>query len=126
VSTALLSGFAGIDRYRDSRIRDLNGAARDATALHALLSDSIPQQTSTRLLNENATLAGIRALLAATLDAAGPDDVVVLSFAGHGTPDHRLVVADSRHEAIPETTIPMAELAERFRASRARAVFCIA
>ncbi len=59
-----------------------------------------------------------------TLDRAGPDDVVLLSFAGHGTHDHRLVVSDTQMASLPGTTLSMAELAERFRASDARAVIC--
>jgi helicase len=122
---AYYAGFIGIDRYNDPRIRDLTGAKRDATALWALFSDSMSELQATRLVDGQATLASVRDLFERTLGAAGEDDVVFLSFAGHGTPDHRLVLADTRYDAIPETTIDMAELAGKFRASRARAIFCI-
>jgi len=38
----LKAAFIGIDKYADSTVRELTGAARDATALWALVSDSLP------------------------------------------------------------------------------------
>ncbi|MGT2492072.1 hypothetical protein ACU4GD_20000 [Cupriavidus basilensis] len=64
----------------------------------------------------------VNRLLGDTLDAATEDDVVFLSFAGHGTPDHRLVLADTQMADLPGTTLGMDSLAVRFKASRARAV----
>ncbi|HEU4604465.1 MAG TPA: DEAD/DEAH box helicase, partial [Steroidobacteraceae bacterium] len=122
---ATIGGFIGIDRYNDPRIRDLSGAKRDAVALWALLSDSIAELDAIQLVDADATLVGVRELLSRTLDAATNKDVVILSFAGHGTPDHRLVVADTEFINIPATTIAMAELADRFKASKARCIFCI-
>ena len=97
---SLLAGFIGIDRHDDSRIRDLNGASRDATALWALLSDSLPDVNATRLIDYEASIAGVQELFSRTLGAAGEDDVVLLSFAGHGTPDHRLVLSDTQYAAV--------------------------
>jgi replicative superfamily II helicase len=119
------AGFIGVDRHSDPRIRDLNGAARDAMALWAIFSDSIPGLQAALLTDGSATYAGVQSLLASTLDVAGDDDVVLLSFAGHGTRDHRLVMADTQYDAVPNTTIDMGELATRFRASRARVVICL-
>jgi helicase len=99
-------------------------AARDAMALWALIADTIPGATSALLTDGTATLANIRGLLTNTLDAAGPDDVVLLSFAGHGTHDHRLVAADSSAADLVATTLPMVELARQFKASRAKAIIC--
>ena len=42
-----------------------------------------------------------------------------------GGGDHRLVAFDTRMEALAETTLSMATLAERFHVSRARAVICL-
>lgn len=116
------AAFIGIDRYRDSQVGDLNGAARDARALWAVLSDSINGFEPSLLIDDDATLVAVENALDATLDAAEPDDVALISFAGHGTPDHRLVVTDTDTGNIPGTTISMESLAERFRRSRARAV----
>ena len=122
---SILAGFIGIDCHDDPRIRDLSGAARDATALWAMFSDSLEDLNASLLVDSQATRAGVDALLAGTLDAAGGDDVVLLSFAGHGTPDHRLVMADTQYDAVPESTINMGDLARRFKESDARAVICL-
>jgi helicase len=119
------AAFIGIDRYRDPEIGDLNGAVRDATALWAVLSDSIDGLSASLIANHAASLAGIEATLDATLGAAHSDDVVLLSYAGHGTPDHRLVAADTQTADIPGTTLDMASLAQRFRTSRARIVLLL-
>ena len=121
----ILAGFIGIDRHDDPQVRDLTGAVRDATALWAIFSDSLPDMQAARLIDGEATRAGVAAVFASTLDAAGADDVVLLSFAGHGTRDHRLVLTDTRFDDVPGTTIDMADLATRFRASKARVVICL-
>lgn len=119
------AAFIGIDRYSDMQISDLNGAVRDATALWAVLSDSLPSISCSLITNENATLAAIQDSLDATLGLAEADDVVLISFAGHGTPDHRLVAADSRVDDIIGTTLSMADLAERFRQTQAQTVLML-
>lgn len=122
---ALLLGFIGVDRHADPRVRELTGASRDASALWALFSDTLPEAQAKLLTDENATLSAVRDLLTATLDAAGPDDTVLFSFAGHGTHDHRLVTHDTDLNQLVDTTLPMDELARRFKASRAKTVICL-
>lgn len=114
--------FIGIDRYRDPLVGDLNGAARDARALWAVLTDSIEDMDAALIVDDGATHAAVTGALDSTLNAAGPDDVVLISFAGHGTPDHRLVVTDTSASDIPATTLSMESIADRFRRTRARAV----
>ncbi|WP_416740643.1 DEAD/DEAH box helicase [Pseudomonas sp. NFX71] len=116
------AAFLGVDRHSDPFISDLTGASRDATALWAILSDSIEGLDAPLITNENATLNVLRSTLDATLGEADDEDVVILSFAGHGTPDHRLVVHDTCIDNLPTTTFGMDELARRFRESKARAV----
>lgn len=116
------AAFIGVDRHHDPLISDLTGAARDATALCAILSDSIEGLDAPLITNEGATLDAIRASFDETLGAATEEDVVLLSFAGHGTPDHRLVLYDTSVADLPGTTLGMDELARRFRDTRARAV----
>jgi replicative superfamily II helicase len=122
---AVLATFIGINKYADAQIRDLGGARRDATALWALFSDTLAEAQARLLVDEEATVEGIRRAFDATLGAAGPDDTVILSFSGHGTHDHRLVVADTVADALLATTIPMQELADRFKGTRAKIVLCI-
>jgi len=121
----LRATFIGIDKHEDPQIRDLTGARRDAQALWALFCDTIPDIEASIHTDEAATVASIRQALDDTLGAAGPEDVVIISFSGHGTHDHRIVTFDSAIDALADTTIPMEELATRFKESSARAVLCI-
>ena len=121
----LLAAFIGIDRFADPIIRELSGCRRDALALWSLFSDTVPDLRAELLIDDQATSGAIRAAFDATLGAANSDDVVILSFSGHGTPDHRLVTHDSDRTHYSDTAIDMAELATRFKQSRARAVLCI-
>jgi replicative superfamily II helicase len=117
--------FIGVDRHADDSIRDLGGAARDATALWAILSDSVDGLDAPLLLDQQATCEAATAAIRQTLEQAEANDVVLLSFAGHGTVDHRLVFHDTRVEDIPGTTFEMSKLAEMFRLCQARAIVLI-
>lgn len=117
--------FFGIDRHVDPFIGDLTGAARDATALWAVLSDSIDDLDAPLVTDDAATLSTLRSALDATLGSAEEDDVVILSFAGHGTQDHRLVLHDTNVDDLPGTTFGMDELARRFRETKARVVILL-
>ena len=122
---AIHACFIGIDRFVDPKIRDLTGARRDALGLWALFTDTLPDSHLQIVVDADATFARIRQVLDETLGAAGPDDTVILSFAGHGSRDHRLLVHDTHAADLPGTSISMAELANRFRDTRARAVLLI-
>lgn len=87
--------FVGIDNYRDPAIRDLTGAARDATALWALFVDSMPDITAQLIRDSSATASSVRAALKQALEGSAPEDLVIITFSGHGTHDHRLVLHDT-------------------------------
>ena len=80
----------GIDRFADSRIQWLSGAVRDAEALHALFADTLGDD-GVLLSNEDATAGAIRSAFAALATTASSDDVVVITYAGHGSEDHFLI-----------------------------------
>jgi replicative superfamily II helicase len=122
---ALYSTFVGVDRHRDLGIRDLTGARRDATALWALFSDTLPGITAALIVDADATIERVRRALDETLGAAGPDDTVIITFSGHGTHDHRLVAHDTASADLHGTTIPMDEVVSRLRQSHAGAVLCV-
>jgi len=121
----LKATFIGIDKYADNTVRELTGAARDATALWALVSDSLPGANASLLTNAEATTARIRTALAATLSDATTDDTVIVTFSGHGTRSHRLVTHDTSRKDLDGTTIGMDELASLFKRSRAKAILCV-
>lgn len=60
-----------------------------------------------------------------TLSVAGPDDVVVITFAGHGSPDGNLVLFDTNAADLTSTGLSMARLADAFKTTKARAVLCV-
>jgi helicase len=122
---AFRAAFIGINKHSDPGVPELTGASRDASALHALFADTFSDIRAKLLLDETATLDTIRTVLDDVLGQAGEDDVIVLSFAGHGTPGHQIVAYDTDRDSPGDTTLPMDELAARFQASRARAVLCI-
>lgn len=122
---ALLATFVGVGKYADSDIRDLVGATRDATALHALFLDTIPGSNPQLLIDYDATVANIRDALNATLGAATEKDTVVFFFSGHGSHDHRLAASDTVLSRLAESSIGMDELAVSFKSTKAKAVLCI-
>ena len=89
---AIKARFIGIDKHLDTQIHDLIGAKRDAITLWALFCDTIPDIKAELIVDEKATTEKIRQALHETLEKATPQDTVIISFAGHGTNDHRLVL----------------------------------
>ncbi len=122
---ALIGRFIGVNRYLDRNIRDLNGAGRDAIALWALFSDTISEMDAGLLINADANVGSIRRALKETLENATSDDTVILFFSGHGSHDHRLAAHDTSLRDLENTTVPMQELADLFRASNAKSILCI-
>ncbi|HXS54010.1 MAG TPA: DEAD/DEAH box helicase [Usitatibacter sp.] len=117
--------FIGINRHEHPDIRELTGARPDATALWALFSDTLADLDATLLVDEEATKSAIKYAMDVALGDAGPDDIAIFCFSGHGTHDHRLVTYDADCNALAATTISMDELAEHFKKSKARAILCI-
>ncbi len=122
---AIRAVFIGVDRFADPGIRDLSGCRRDAVALHALFGDGVADIEAEVLVDEEATADRIRSSLNHVLKSASDTDVAIVSFSGHGSRDHRLVVHDTAKSDLVATSIDMAELALRFRESKARVVLCI-
>lgn len=100
--------FIGIDRYQ-APINRLTCAAADARALGALFADTVEGDV-VELVDRDATSAAIRGALT-QLQSADADDLVVISFSGHGTEDHRLVPVDADPDEIGTTCISLDELA---------------
>lgn len=117
--------FVGINKHLDTSIPELGGARRDATALWALFTDTIEGLSSRLLVDEAATHAEVSGAMLGTLAAASADDVVVIAFAGHGSPDGNLVLYDTNTLDLAGTALSMADLADAFKATKARAVLCI-
>lgn len=117
--------FVGINKHLDTSIPELSGARRDATALWALFTDTIEGLSARLLVDETATHAEVSGALLGTLVAASADDVVLIAFAGHGSPDGNLVLYDTDASDLAGTSQSMAGLADAFKTTKARAVLCI-
>jgi helicase len=105
--------FIGVDRYISPHINWLSCARRDAIALEALFSDTLGG-TTTLLADKDATRTGIEAAFQRLADCDS-DDVVVISFSGHGSETHELVTYDADPDDLPRTAIPLDELAAWFK-----------
>ncbi len=86
-----LAVVIGIDHYQNGNIHDLSTPVNDANALADLLEQAYeyPPENVLRLINEQATLEGLRTLLTDTLpDRLQPTDSdrLIFYFAGHGLP----------------------------------------
>lgn len=108
----------GVSDYADSRIPALRYAAKDAKALHDwLVSPAGGRYAPARvklLTDRNATAAAIKEALYTWLRQTIEEDVVVIYFAGHGSPDSPdtpqnlyLLPHDTRYDAIASTGFPM-------------------
>lgn len=125
LSMPIRATFIGIDRHQDTRVRELTGARRDATALYSLFADTLADIDADLMVDGDATHARVLEVIERRLSSAAEDDVVILSFSGHGTRDHRLVLFDTTLESLKSSTIAMADLAHAFKRSKARAILCI-
>lgn len=108
----------GIDRYRDARIRDLRCARADAEAVAAMVEKIRPQERRIQLiLNEEATKERLLVAIGEDLPrAVEHPDVVLLYFAGHGSPEtsggpdevtRYLIAHDTAYEHVYATGIDM-------------------
>jgi helicase len=114
--------FIGIDRY-PAPINRLSCARADALALSSLFRDN--SDGDIELLDD---AAATRENILHALDGlrgADEDDLVIISFSGHGTDDHRLVPVDARADDLPNTCISLDDLATYLDAIPSRQLFVV-
>ncbi len=119
------ANFIGIDKYLDPDIRDLTGARNDAKALWSLFSDTIPDINANLILDEDATSDCVSKTIEQTLKNATENDTVIITFAGHGTNDHRLVTYNTTVTNLQNSSISMDEIALLFKESPAKVILFI-
>lgn len=125
----------GIDHYRDDRISNLRFAVADALRFHDIAAASLhPYERSLHgLYDEAATRPAILKAIGTDLAArAEPDDLVLIHFAGHGSPElndgadataRYLVAHDAEYDNLLGTGIDMErDLTAVVRRLRARVV----
>ncbi|MFJ3793172.1 caspase domain-containing protein [Kitasatospora sp. NPDC090091] len=111
--------IVGIDRYRDPSIADLHCARADAEAMAQLIKRVHPAERRMHvLLDEDATKRNVMVAIGETVPrlATEPEDVVLLYFAGHGSPEtgcgpdrasRYLVLHDTEYDSIYATGVDM-------------------
>lgn len=115
--------FVGINRHASSKINELSFASRDAVALHALFTDTLGGDT--RLVTDKlATRAAVEEELG-RLARCDADDVVVVSFSGHGTPTRQLVTYDADPRDLEGTCVPLDVLSGWLSRIPARRLICV-
>lgn len=120
---AFLGLFVGIDRYASPDVNWLSCARRDATALHALFTDTL-RTGGTLLTDGEATRVAIEREFQRLL-AADEDDVVVIAFSGHGSDTHELVTYDADLSDLAGTCISLETVVSWFKQIPARRLLCV-
>ncbi|MEV0675980.1 DEAD/DEAH box helicase [Actinosynnema sp. NPDC050436] len=117
--------FIGVDNYRDPDIADLRFAKRDAEVLHALFVDTFGDDRTALIRDAEVTRERIMAEMCHLVSAATESDVVVLTFSGHGTPSGELAISDTSLDRPAETALPLAELAAKIEAIKAKVLVVV-
>lgn len=110
--------IVGISGYEDSRVTSLRYAAADAQSLHDWLvspeGGRFPLSHVKLLINEQATGRKIKEALFVWLKQAIEEDLVIIFFAGHGSPESPdspenlfLLPYDVQYDNIAATGFPM-------------------
>jgi len=120
---ALKGLFIGIDRFTSPSIPWLNCANRDAKALYALFADTLGGE-SVLLLDAAATRDAIEGEIK-KLASCDEDDIVVITFSGHGSDSNELVAYDTRVENLSFSGIPLASLSEWLHSINPKQLICI-
>lgn len=110
----------GVADYQDNRIPDLPACERDARDLSGILTDTaiglFPKANVTTLLNDAVTRTSVVAAMDELARKAGPDDLVVVFFSGHGATDEKgrayWVMSDTKVDRLRATAMPELEITE--------------
>lgn len=121
----------GIDEY--DHLNRLQGAKFDAETLVTALKSSSRSYyhdvKATMRANRAATAAVVWSDLQAKVDAAGPDDTILVFFAGHGgkSDDGRYFMATSATDPkhLPETAINWSSMSDLLSKARGRVIVVI-
>ncbi len=90
-----------------------------------MFTDTIEEIAARLLVDEETTHTPVSEVNLGTLEATHADDVIVISFAGHGSPDGSQVLFDTDTTDLPGTALPMRALADAFKSTKARTILCI-
>ena len=123
--------IVGVNDYDSANVNDLNYAVQDARAMAEALEAMDGLYSQVLLLTDDGTaerqptrLNILKAVKTVT-SLAGPDDMIVFFFSGHGFPDdagnNYLASRDTDPTMLQDTAVRMQRLYEFFNISKARA-----
>jgi len=119
VTPCLRGLFVGVNRFKSTRIHNLAAAVRDADALHALFEDNLGG-TNVKLVDDAATRDRLLVELDNLAATATANDVVVITFSGHGTDTHELVTHDADPFDFQASCLTLDELTDRISTIEAK------
>jgi hypothetical protein len=123
----------GVGAYEDARIVDLPACERDASALAEVLLDPtiglFPTDAVTLLTDAEVTRARVVEALDGLARRAGPEDLVVVFFSGHGATDEKgrasWVMHDTKIDQLRSTALGELEISELLGEIRTRRLVTI-
>lgn len=116
--------FIGVDNYKSPEFRRLKFAQRDAIVLRALFLDNFAGKANL-VLGPDATKDRILTEIRHIAETSTDDDIVVITFAGHGTRTHELATYDTVPDRLAETSLPLRELHELIETIPARLLLVV-
>lgn len=98
------------DRYIDESLADLYAPREEARDLHSLLADADVGAFDHTVLLENESKSAVERAIETMLRAAGPEDLILLYFSGHGIRSTKrgrlyLAVANTELDALSSTAV---------------------
>ncbi|CCH29374.1 DEAD/DEAH box helicase [Actinosynnema sp. NPDC047251] len=116
--------FIGVDNYESSAFGRLRYAKKDAIALHALFTDTF-SENAILMLDSAATKDKLTTEIGHVQAASTDEDVVVITYSGHGTPDGYLATRDARPDHLAETALSLDRLFDLVCRIRAQVVVLV-
>jgi uncharacterized caspase-like protein len=123
----------GVAQYQDDRIPDLPACEKDARDLAGVLANPaaglFPVENVTTLVDASVTRNAVVGALDDLARKAGPDDLVLIYFSGHGATDEKgrayWVMHDTRADRLRSTALPELEISELLGEIRTRRLVTI-
>jgi len=122
----VLAVVVGIEKYQASRFDAVRFAEADGRAFAQVLDEMYGRDLvdCELLVNELATKATLDYQIGQAIDAAGPDDLLLFFYAGHGffgAGDNYLTAFDTGTASIMDTSVPiLGQLIQPLSASKCR------
>ncbi|MFJ7212897.1 DEAD/DEAH box helicase [Amycolatopsis sp. NPDC098790] len=116
--------FIGVDNYESPAFSQLKYAKKDAIALHALFTDTFSEK-ATLMLDAAATKDRLTTEIGHLRASSTEQDIVVVTYSGHGTRDGAPATHDSKPDRLAETALSLDQLFDLVRGIRAEVIVLV-